>query len=84
MGCKKEAARIQPQYEPPYASELGTIAITMIAAALGLCAFRIMRRKRKREVEEIKLLFQNLSRTPESHILSKFIFVTDSLSGFTR
>ena len=39
---KQEAARIQPSYEPSYWPELGTIAITVIAAAIGLFAFRMI------------------------------------------
>lgn len=48
---KKEAARIQPGYESnSYGPVLGIIAITIIAAAIGLFAFRM--RKRKPEVEK--------------------------------
>lgn len=51
---QKEAARIPPGYDPyyGYGPVLGIIAITIIAAAIGLVAFRIMRRKRKPEVEK--------------------------------
>lgn len=49
---KQEAARIQPGYEGPNGPVLGIIAITIIAAAIGLFAFRIMRRSRKLDVEK--------------------------------
>lgn len=49
---KQEAARIQPAYDPGYGPVLGTIATTIIAAAIGLFAFRIIRRNRKPEVEK--------------------------------
>jgi len=49
---KQEAAMIQPQYEPSYGPVLGTITIAIIASAIGLFAFRLMRRKRKPEVEK--------------------------------
>lgn len=49
---KQEAARIQPQYDPGYGEVLGIIAMIIIAAAIGLFAFRIMRRRSKPEVEK--------------------------------
>ena len=49
---KQEAARIQPQYEPSYYPELGTIALIIIAAVIGMFAFRILRRKRKTQFEK--------------------------------
>jgi hypothetical protein len=49
---KQEAARIQPTYEPSYYPELGTIALIIIAAVIGMFAFRILRRKRKTQLEK--------------------------------
>lgn len=49
---KQEAARIQPGYGPSPWPVLIIIAIATIAAAIGLFAFRIMRRKRNPEVEK--------------------------------
>ena len=51
---KQEAARIQPQYDPLNGNgpALATIAMTIIAAAIGLIAFRIMKRKRRHEIKE--------------------------------
>ena|SRR6185503_11392037 len=51
---KQEAARIQPAYDPFNGNgpALATIAVTIIAAAIGLFALRLMRRKKKHELEE--------------------------------
>jgi hypothetical protein len=49
---KQEAARIQPWYEPSYGSVLGTLAIIITAAAIGLFTLVIMWRKKKPEVEK--------------------------------
>jgi hypothetical protein len=49
---KQEAARIQPGYEPSYGSVLGTIAIIITAAAIGLFALVMMWRKKSPEVEK--------------------------------